>query len=339
MLSIGFMNNWALPLDRHPRLFSPSQRMNFRQLDLNLLRVLAAIHHARSVTAAGKALSLSQSATSNALARLRRFFDDELFVRSPAGLQPTRLCELLAPEVMAQLRSLEALVTGQDAFDPATSGMHWKLSLSDLGEMLFLPPLAAALRAEAPHARLSNIAVAATGVATALETREIDCAVGILQPRHRGVHAELLFREQYVALTAPGWRPAVGRAGKSLSAAQLAQAALVVASPTATFHSSVEQMLVRMKIADRIVLRMRHFSALPDLALTTDLLAIVPAMYAINLRQRFDFRLWQLPDAPFYDVRLVWHASTARDPAHRWLRARLHQLFARPPRSDTPPLK
>ena len=135
--------------------------MNFRQLDLNLLRVLAAIHRARSVTAAGKSLSLSQSATSNALARLRRFFNDDLFVRSPAGLQPTRLCETLAPAVLMQLAALEGLVTGHEHFDPATSDMHWKLSLSDLGEMLLLPPLAAALRAQAPHAHLSNISVAA----------------------------------------------------------------------------------------------------------------------------------------------------------------------------------
>jgi DNA-binding transcriptional LysR family regulator len=304
--------------------------MNFRQLDLNLLRVLAAIHRTRSVTQAGKALSLSQSATSNALARLRDFFDDELFVRSPGGLQPTRLCERMAPAVLAQLRSLEALVTGQKDFDPMTSDMHWKLSLSDLGEMLFLPPLAAALRAEAPHGRLSNISVAVADVATALETREIDCAVGILQPRHRGVHAEFLFREQYVAMTSPRWRPAVGRGGRSLSPAQLAQASLVVASPTATFHSSVEQMLARMKLADRIVLRARHFGALPELALTTDLVAIVPEAYAKNLSQRFEFKVWQLPDAPCYDVRLVWHASTARDPAHQWMRTLMHRLFARP---------
>ena len=50
--------------------------MNFRQLDLNLLRVLAAVHRTGSVTLAGKTLSLSQPATSNALSRLRDFFAD-----------------------------------------------------------------------------------------------------------------------------------------------------------------------------------------------------------------------------------------------------------------------
>ena len=50
-------------------------------------------------------------------------------------------------------------------------------------------------------------------MAGALEAREIDCAIGILQPRHRGIEAELLFREQYVAITASDWRPVSGRVG------------------------------------------------------------------------------------------------------------------------------
>ncbi len=310
--------------------------MNFRQLDLNLLRVLAAIHRTGSVTAAGRSLALSQSATSNALARLRRFFNDDLFVRSPAGLQPTRLCETVAPAVLSQLRALEALVTSHEDFDPATTDMHWKLSLSDLGEMLFLPALAAALRAQAPRSHLSNISVAAADVATALETRDIDCAVGILQPRQHSIRAEPLFREQYVALTSPDWRPASGRAAPSLSTQQLAGASLVVASPTATFHSSVEEMLVKLKLADRIVLRARHFGALPELARSTDLVAIVPDMYARNVGERYDLRIWRLPQAPKYEVRLVWHASTAQEPAQQWLRALIHTLFGRQPAQPGP---
>ena len=304
--------------------------MNFRQLDLNLLRVLVAIHRTGSVTLAGKALALSQPATSNALARLRDFFEDELFVRAPAGLKPTRLCEHLAPAVMAQLSSMESLVTGHEEFDPAASKMAWQLSLSDLGEMLFLPGLAGELRKQAPDARLANISVAATQVAAALEAREIDLAVGILQPKHRGIRTELLFREQYVAVAAPTWRPANGRSGRTLTARQLAEAAFVVASPTATFHGSVDHMLTRMKLQDRVVLRARHFGALPELAISSDLLSIVPAMYASNLRQRYDFRVWGIPEAPTYEVRMVWHSSTDNDSAHQWMRALVQRLFQRP---------
>ena len=71
--------------------------MDFRQLDHNLLRVLAAIYRTRSVTAAANELSLSQPATSNTLARVRAFFQDELFVRTPTGLAS----RFTAPERMA----------------------------------------------------------------------------------------------------------------------------------------------------------------------------------------------------------------------------------------------
>lgn len=307
--------------------------MNFRQLDLNLLRVLAAIHRSGSVTQAGKALALSQPATSNALARLRHHFDDDLFVRAPSGLKPTRLCEELAPAVVAQLLQLESLLSGHEAFVPAASNMHWRLSLSDLGEMLFLPELAGALRSQAPASHLSNISVAADQVAAALEARDIDLAIGILQPRHKGIRADLLFREQYVAISSPGWRPQTGRSGRNLTLSQLAEASFVVAAPTATFHGSVEMMLARMKLEHRIVLRARHFGALPELALNTDLLSIVPHMYARQFSQRYDFRVWGIPGAPSYEVRLVWHGSTDRDPAHKWMRALVHELFNRAPMS------
>ena len=304
--------------------------MNFRQLDLNLLRVLAAIHRTRSVTAASKVLALSQPATSNALARLRAFFMDDLFVRTPDGLKGTRLCEQLAPAVIAQLQSMELAVAGLVEFDPLTSDMRWRLSLSDLGEMLFLPPLAMALRERLPNARLANISVPAEDVPKALEARELDLAIGILQPRQRGIHTQLLFKEHYVAITSTHWRPASGRVGKTLTLAQLAQASLVVAAPTATFHGTVERVLRRMRLADRIVVRARHFGALPDLAVNTDLLAIVPEMYADNLKARHDIRSWQLPRAaaPMYEVRQVWHVSTDKDPAHQWMRALVHELFA-----------
>jgi len=305
--------------------------MNFRQLDLNLLRVLAAIHRTGSVTLAGKALSLSQPATSNALARLRHHFSDDLFVRAPSGLKPTRLCEKLAPAVQTQLLQLESLLSGHEAFVPTESDMHWRLSLSDLGETLFLPELASALRRQAPGSQLSNTSVSADQVAAALEAREIDLALGFLQPRHKGVRSESLFSGTYVAISSPEWRPASGRVGATLTRGQMADAAYVVAAPTATLHSGVALVLARMQLEHRIVLRARHFGALPELALGTDLLSIVPQMYARKLSQRYGFRIWGIAGAPSYEVRLVWHSSTDRDPAHRWMRDLVRQLFCPPP--------
>jgi DNA-binding transcriptional LysR family regulator len=303
--------------------------MNFRQLDLNLLRVLVAIHRTRSVTAAGKALALSQPATSNALARLRAFFGDDLFVRSPAGLQPTRLCEQLAPAMQSQLLAMESLVLNHQPFSAQSSHRHWRLSLSDLGEILFLPRLASALRSQAPLASLSNISVDASQVAQALESRDIDMAIGILKPQHAGVRSQLLFKERYMAISSKNWTPTPGGRSSTLSHAQLAQAHFVVVSPTATFHGSVEKMLTGMKLQDRILMRPRHFGAIAELAQNTDLLCIVPEMYARDLGQRMALQMWTLEDAPTYEVNLVWHSSTEKDLDQQGMRRVIEQLFAR----------
>ena len=63
--------------------------MDLADFDLNLLKAFDALYAERHVTHAGKRIGLSQSAMSGALTRLREVFKDELFVRSPTGMQPS----------------------------------------------------------------------------------------------------------------------------------------------------------------------------------------------------------------------------------------------------------
>lgn len=308
--------------------------MNFRQLDLNLLRVLCAVYRLGSVTEAGRQLALSQSATSNALARLRAFFGDDLFVRSARGLNPTRKASRIVPGLIAQMHSLESTVMSTERFEAASSTVHWRLSLSDLGEMMFLPLLAQAFRDESPNSQVSNVSVAAWHVSAALDAHDIDLAIGILSPGHNSIASVRLFQERYVAITASDWQPKAGRAGAniqagaSLSARQLTKVSLAVASFAATFHGSVDLMLNKLELNDRIVLRARHYAALPELVTRSDLVAIVPLMYANSLAPRYAVRIWELPDhGPSYDVTMLWHQSATGDLAHTWLRSVVQRLF------------
>lgn len=305
--------------------------MNFRQLDLNLLRVLCAIYRFGSVTEAGRHLALSQPATSNALARLRSIFEDELFVRSPNGLHPTRKAQRIVPPLIEQLHVLENTVTSAEEFDPTSSQAHWRLSLSDLGEMMFLAPLAQELRTRSPGSHLSNLSVASNQVNVALDSHEIDLAIGILESSRPSIASELLFQENFVAITARQWRPARWRVGARLSKSQLAGASLAVASPAATYHGSVDLMLAELQLRERVVLRARHYGALPELVTRTDLMAIVPLMYANSLAPRYDVRIWELPEhGSRYDVSMLWQQSASPDLAHSWLRGVVRKLFQRP---------
>ena len=60
-------------------------------LDLNLLLCLQLLLQERSVTKAAKRMNVTPSAVSKSLAKLRDWFNDPLFVKTPLGLLPTPL--------------------------------------------------------------------------------------------------------------------------------------------------------------------------------------------------------------------------------------------------------
>lgn len=297
---------------------------SFHQLDLNLLRLLVALQRTRSVTLAGEALALSQPAASNALARLRQHFDDPLYVRTPAGLVPTPRAEQLALAAEPWLQSLQSACSAPEGFAPAHSTRTWRLSLSDLGEMVFLPDITRAVLAQAPHTRIVNAAVATPQLGQALAQAEVDLAIGILDARQRGLRHVPLFSETYVGLSDPVLVP------RQRSLAAMAKVGLLVAAPTATFHGGVEASLKRAGLGDQVVMRTRHFAAMPDLVRSAPLVGVVPASWAQSVCQRHGLLAWPLPVAlPDYEVRLVWHQAMAADPAVAWLRGVVQGLFRR----------
>lgn len=115
--------------------------VNLRTLDLNLLRVFAAIYVERNVSLAARREHLSQPAMSNALSRLRRSFDDVLFVKIGSRMEPTERASQLAQPVLEALALLEAHIDNPGQFDPRHSARTFKLLMSDAGESAILPSL------------------------------------------------------------------------------------------------------------------------------------------------------------------------------------------------------
>jgi DNA-binding transcriptional LysR family regulator len=73
--------------------------VDLQQLDLNLLVVLDALHTERTVGAVARRLKVSQPTVSFSLRKLRDFFGDELFIRTPTGMAPTPYAEQLREPV------------------------------------------------------------------------------------------------------------------------------------------------------------------------------------------------------------------------------------------------
>jgi len=95
--------------------------MDIRAVDLNLLKAFDALTSEGAVTRAARRIGLSQPAMSHALSRLRGLFADDLFVRTPAGMEPTAHAREIAPLVSAAIEHIEAALNLGVGFDPAKS--------------------------------------------------------------------------------------------------------------------------------------------------------------------------------------------------------------------------
>lgn len=115
------------------------QFMNLRSIDLNLLVIFDALIAERNVTRAANRIAMSQPAMSNALARLRHVFKDELFVRTARGMEPTPRAFELEDAVREILRKTEHLLVSDLEFDPANSERTFNARMSDLIGFLVLP--------------------------------------------------------------------------------------------------------------------------------------------------------------------------------------------------------
>ncbi len=298
-------------------------------LDLNLLRVFDALWHERKVVAAAERLKLSPPAVSNALARLRRASGDELFTRTPQGMLPTPHAEAMAPAIVAALAAVRGSFARPRSFEPGPSTRRWRLAMSDIGEIVFLPRLAAALRGQSPQAQLQVLRDGGSpgrhALRDALARGDIDLAVGWLPDLRAGFHRRRLFEQRYVLLMAGTHPLAKGR----LTAARLAAVPQVQVLAEGTGHERVDALLRRHGIERRVPLALPHFAALPWVLRDGDGVAIVPFKLAAQVAAPLGLAVRELPvPLPAFEVSLVWHHRAHDDPAHRWMRGLWVQLFA-----------
>ena len=124
--------------------------MNYRNADLNLLKVFEALMIEGNVTRTADKLSLTQPTVSNALRRLRETYDDPLFVRSGAGVRPTRRALELWSPLSRSLRSIRGTLEGE-SFDALHSDARVTVSMTDYVACIAGPRLFDALARLAPE--------------------------------------------------------------------------------------------------------------------------------------------------------------------------------------------
>src|SRR5690349_6582201 len=142
--------------------------------DLNLLVVLDVLLAERSVTRAAKRLGLSQSAVSNALARLRQQLGDLVLVRGASGMVPTSRALALQQDVRDALERVGHAIPGTDNFEPGTTHRTFVIAATDYVQFVLLDALVERIRRSAPGVLVHIVSPARDFPWTGLEAGSID---------------------------------------------------------------------------------------------------------------------------------------------------------------------
>jgi DNA-binding transcriptional LysR family regulator len=295
-------------------------------LDLNLLHVLVALEDQRSVSGAALKLGRSQPAVSAALARLRRFFDDPLFLRTGNVMEPTPRAAAAARSARTLLERVQSEIVALPQFEPAASDRTIRLALSDVGEVVFLPAILQALRQAAPRAAVQSVSVPAAEVGGELERGGIDLALGYFPDlRKSNYFQQALFTDGFASLIRAGHPISAAR----LTLAQFLQLEHAVVRAESRTEEVIEKYLASRKIQRRVVLTTPHFASAPMIVARSDLIVTVPEPLARYFtRESRDLRIVALPfRLPRIELKQFWHRKYHHDARNRWLRTLIYQQF------------
>lgn len=298
--------------------------MHIDDLDLTQIRLIAELARQHSVSAAAEKIGLSQSAASHSLAKLRKQLGDPLFTRTENGFQPTPYGERLGTAAREALDVLLAGIASNRPFDPRTAARRFNVYMSDVGQMVLLPPLLAFLKKEAPNATVRSVPIPLENPGLALSSADVDLAVGFFTNLTTGFRQSLLFRERYVCAVRVN-HPSF-RTGMTLEAFVGTRHA--IADATGMAHAVVDRLLAKHRIHREATLRVPGFHVLPTIIANSDLLTIIPGRLADTFAPYVPIKILPLPvPVPDFDICMFWHERYHNDPAIRWLRGAFIKLF------------
>lgn len=305
--------------------------VNFRTLDLNLLRVFDEVMAERNLTRAARNLAITQPAVSNALRRLRDVLGDELVRRSGAGVEPTPRALALWPAVRDALRQLQhTLAPGE--FDAGIADTTFLLAMADATAAELMPGLVSIVETEARAVSLRVLPLTTRDPRRMLENEEVDIAIGYFP----AVIASLAARGQsgvgtpfetlrlYVGEYVCVMRKDHPLASAPLTLDSYCEARHLLVSFSGRPYGFIDQTLGALGRERRIVVTVNQFFTAGRVVANSDLLTVMPRHFVRVTGIQDQLVLRDLPfEQPPVHVDALWHRRAQHGHAHEWLRQTL----------------
>ncbi len=318
--------------------------LNFRTLDLNLLRVFDVVMSERNLTRAADRLAITQPAVSNALKRLKESVGEDLLTRAPSGVKPTPRAEALWPEVRRALGSLRAALAPGE-FNPSADAVSFRIAMTDAPAALYMPALVRHIEHGHALANIQVVPLTTIDPTAMLERGDADLAVGYFPETVAAISSagegsalrqRRLLESEYVCVMRAGH----ALADRELTLDDYCDAQHLLVSVSGRPHGLVDQALAGLGRERRVMLTVNQYFTAGRVVANSNLVTVLPACFVESTGCREQIVTRPLPfHLAGLHVAMLWHMRHDRSSAHEWLRARLQEAATADPHAPPIPLQ
>ena len=299
--------------------------IDLSRADLNLLVLFETVMRERHVGRAAERLSLSPSAVSHGLGRLRALLNDPLFIKTPRGVTPTDRALALEPTITEILARVRSVVETAAPFDPRTSTRSFTIAAPDGVSAVFLPPLMAELQRQAPGVDIrirqllprqgeTSPDAAWRDAFTELDARTMDLAILPSDAAPLRFMTRRLYDEDFVIAARKGHGFFQRRDIEAFCASRH-----LVVSATGDAHGFVDTTLAAQGLTRRVTLTAPNFALALALLASSDLISAVPRRVFEMYGAAFDLDCVDPPLVlPSFELHVAAPKAAAQDSGLAW---------------------
>jgi len=292
---------------------------SFHRIDINLYPLFVAIYEQKSISCAAQILSITQSAASHALQRLRQQLQDDLFVRSGAKMQATPFAEQVYPDIQKALFTIQSISKQPQQFEPSMV-QSIKIAIHDEIEPMILPKLVTHFQQLNLEIQFMSIKLDRKNIVSDLTTQQVDFVIDLEQPLSEKIQFDLLEQDQFVVCTQQAHLTAQN----------------YFASPHIGVSSRRTGMLVedlyfsQQKLSRQIFLRCQHYStALQILQQYPLAMLTLPKSALTHLQISQSLKFFEVPvELPKINIGMYWYRDLEKNKRHSFLRSEINKIFA-----------
>ena len=288
--------------------------MKIKDTDLNLFIAFDVIYTEKNLTKSGQVLGITQPAVSNALARLRDLFNDELFIRTSRGMIPTPVANQLIGDIRNALSLIQNTISVSEKFDPSTAEMTFKISIGDTSEYRLLPLLIKELAELAPKVKVETYLTPRKDAPRELASGAIDFSIDPPLQSDQHLKHEKIYQEDYVMIVRKD-HPILKK--QKITIEDYLDLSHIHISNRKTGMGHVDMTLYKLGLSRDIYLRAQHFLVAPYIVEQSDMAITTTKGFAVdrNLAWR------ELPfDIDPLVLHLYWHENNDNESSSKWMR-------------------